>query len=599
MSEKVLEGKMTLENSGFVEKMNKARESAGEALKTFKEVALGLTGLGSAMAAFQGSEAFTEGIKSAIETGRAFAVQARQMSTSVAQVVELRRAFEEAGVGADGAGTAVYMLNKALGGVSEEGVPTATAFQRIGLSIAELKKQSPVEQFRAIIAGLNKLPDSATRANVAAQIFGRGARDLQAILADPKGFNEAIEGSEAYAQIMQKNAPAFETVSKAVEGLQVKTKEFYAGLASGVAPILERVLALTSKIDFAKLGAGFGRAIALVGEAFKQGTLGDIVKDALVAGFDVAINTLVGAFTAAVQGLGAALGAVFSSDFWLGLAAGFKGVAEMFVGYLMSQLPQVFDGLQSISDHFKALATGQSYESYKKKREDDELKAYIKQTGASFDQSDPVNQFDSIDNKDVDRLMDQRAHGVDPMYYSKANPDEYGFPQLTRLSQIQKTGNSFLGGQANDFQRKGSSDIDAAKGLLKPVGDAVAQAVAAAVKSYQQAKVLDPGEATKDLATKLAQLNASLDSRGGKDEEGEKKGVDTPAGASSSLALKMPEGDRLAKLGLFIGGAPATPGLTEARRTANATEKALRTLDTLVDVTKSLGGNLNTNAFAN
>jgi hypothetical protein len=45
--------------------------------------------------------------------------------------------------------------------------------------------------------------------------------------------------------------------------------------------------------------------------------------------------------------------------------------------------------------------------------------------------------------------------------------------------------------------------------------------------------------------------------------------------------FKTTDADRFAKLGLFIGGAPQTPGLSEARRTAKATEGILKGIDLL------------------
>jgi len=45
--------------------------------------------------------------------------------------------------------------------------------------------------------------------------------------------------------------------------------------------------------------------------------------------------------------------------------------------------------------------------------------------------------------------------------------------------------------------------------------------------------------------------------------------------------FKTPAADRYAKLGLFIGGAPQTPGISEARRTALATEAIKKGIDKL------------------
>jgi hypothetical protein len=49
-------------------------------------------------------------------------------------------------------------------------------------------------------------------------------------------------------------------------------------------------------------------------------------------------------------------------------------------------------------------------------------------------------------------------------------------------------------------------------------------------------------------------------------------------GLGREHAYKPPDADRLAKIGLFVGGSPATPGLTEAKRTAAASEQTNKLL---------------------
>ena len=50
--------------------------------------------------------------------------------------------------------------------------------------------------------------------------------------------------------------------------------------------------------------------------------------------------------------------------------------------------------------------------------------------------------------------------------------------------------------------------------------------------------------------------------------------------------FKMPDADHFARLGLFIGNAPQSPGLSEARRTAIATEALVKKMDRLINSAK-------------
>ena len=429
-----------------------------------------------------------------------------------------------------GVTNALFMLNKAMGGTNEEGQPTAAAFNKIGLSLASLKKMNAIEQFRAISQGLAKLPDAATRAKVASEMFGKGARDMMAVLNDPKGFSQSIAASTEYAKTMQENAGAFEEVEKSVEEVKMKVEEFYAGVASGLAPILEKVLGYIKKIDFAKWGRDIGQAVAIIGEAFKEGKVTEILRLGLVLAFKDAGNTLTGI----VVGIGAGLSAVFTrvpkllSDAFSMLtnASFWKGIGELLLGAFMSISAQLTKLFFNIAD-----ALG------------NRLADILSKVPLMKDAAEDIRKAMNAGN---DRLQG----GLDKSV-----------------------------AQGNAMTSAGTTDVaGAAAPLTTDFSSTIKASIASAILAFA-GKQGTPPEAKK-LADLIASLAAKVaPAAGAAPADGSQK---TP-GATSGLSIKNTDNaDRLAKLGLFIGGAPQTPGIGEARRTATATEESRKLLTKIV-----------------
>ena len=112
----------------------------------------------------------------------------RKVSIVTGQTVRdtmiLRKAFADAGdVPLEGN---LIRMQAALGGVNEEGLPTAHIFTQLGLSIANLQKMSPEKQVEAILGAVNKLGNQSSKMAAIRGIFGRGGADMLAI--DPKQF---------------------------------------------------------------------------------------------------------------------------------------------------------------------------------------------------------------------------------------------------------------------------------------------------------------------------------------------------------------------------------------------------------------------------
>jgi len=140
-----------------------------------------------------------------------------------------------------------------------------------------------------------------------------------------------------------------------------------------------------------------------------------------------------------------------------------------------------------------------------------------------------------------------------------------------------------LGSEGDALVKTGLEDVLQAS---RPVFVAISHSVQAMQDAFMEGMKKNKAFDTTADGKSLLDLIALLQSRIPKAAPGD---VPTPsAGAAApgipSLSYKMPEGDRLSKLGLFVGASPSAPGLSEARRTANATETLVKKWELLGQV---------------
>ncbi len=213
----------------------------------------------------------------------------------------MRQAYVNAGRGADDFTSDLNRMQKALGGVNEDGDPTNKMFARLRLNVDGLKKLGPAEQFELIRNRIARIEDPTERATVAMGLFGKsGARSL-AVFRDPRAFGTAAAQVGKQAEILKDNAQTFDAISDAIGASGTKIRGFYVGLASSIAPDLEKVVDDYNAIDLAPLGRRLGRTVAdaFRGKSVAQGLadLGGMVirgigESALALGDAIAASLL-------------------------------------------------------------------------------------------------------------------------------------------------------------------------------------------------------------------------------------------------------------------------------------------------------------------
>ena len=527
MSENVLDAKMTLENSGFVAGMNKAREATARATDVMRTAVMGLTGLGAAFGAFRSVEGVIDGVMGAFERGRNLMDLSRQTTTNVRDLVVLQQAFRDSGASADSVGHTIFMLQKALGGVSEEGLPTAHIFQQLGLNMAQLKGMDTVAQFQAIAKSLSQLRDPSEQSAAAMQIFGRSASEVMGLLRDPDAFGNATKNVGGIGTMMQKNSAAFAQVSKSMELIKTNVDAAFAGIATGLAPALQQVSNAVNSIDFAGWGQKIGRAVAMLIEAFSSGKIFSLLRLGLTVAFEEAINVMYGG----IFGLAGALQAEFAHvpqllrDAFAMLTNPnfYKGIGELLLGAFMSIQGRLVQVMVTVAD--------------------------------------------ALGNRLADVLEHVPHYGKEMAAAMRAD--------LAAGTTVMGNMTAAENAQGASMLSAGASDVRSASGNL--VGDYLStlrDEFRAFMGAFSANKAFDTSSAYKQIGDILVKLNQAIQPKSGGETTPAGGGDNGGHGLGRTEAYKAPEADRLAKIGLFVGNAPSAPGLAEAKRTAAATEKA-------------------------
>jgi hypothetical protein len=173
-------------------------------------------------------------------------------------VTILGQAFRNAGMDAGAVGPVLNMLQSALGGVNDEGMPTADVFKRIGLNIAELRTMPALEQLRAISEALGKLPDQAAKAKAVREIFGRQGGAMLPLLTDPEAISTAKTQVGRLADNLNESVAALDKFSDAWDATDLKKMQFFAGFAKGLSGDLEKAADSLNRMDFSRAGQDTG-----------------------------------------------------------------------------------------------------------------------------------------------------------------------------------------------------------------------------------------------------------------------------------------------------------------------------------------------------
>ena len=279
-----------------------------------------------------------------------------QTGIAVEKLVLLERSFQNNGMQAEDLGMTINKMQKYLVEAGDSGSEAAFHIEGLGLSMADIQRMSPDQQFEAIGKAIAGISDPSERSAAAMGIFGKSGGKLMAFFNDFNGsLSEASTQVGTYAQIMGMNAKEFDKLGDTIKnGIGHKLEEFALGALSNVTGGLQGLADFVANFDAAKFGKQLTENMGAPLKAFAN----DIKEGNFKGAFEIAyefvklqalkmINELLMVGSAAAAGIKSAFATLFSND------SSFVKQAENVFTYLAHFLEKTL--IESLAGVFRAV----------------------------------------------------------------------------------------------------------------------------------------------------------------------------------------------------------------------------------------------------
>jgi len=279
------------------------------------------------------------GIYEAMNQGGELVDLQEQTGVSIEKLMQLRVAFEQAGLGADEVQPTIAKLQKAIVGAQTGSEAAQKAFEALGLSADNLAETTADEQLRLVGESIANIENPALKSAVAMEVFGKSGGRMLAFFA-AGGLDEAAAAIGRQGQLMAKYADTFDGITDSFGLYHTKLRGFFTGMAAELAPILKMAADWFKTVDITAIGESVGNVIASIYGSIQKGNLGELISTALKIGFGDGINY----FLAGVKAVGAAITELFRGSFG-GITDYFKGFGTVLLGIGKQFAALILDGI--------------------------------------------------------------------------------------------------------------------------------------------------------------------------------------------------------------------------------------------------------------
>lgn len=296
--------------------------SFGSMVKAGAGLALGFGAIKAAMGAITGT---LDTFKDALDLGGTMKDLSERTGETAGNLLLLRRAFDNSGVGADKVGSSINKLQKFMDDAAQGSEKNNTVLARLGLTMADMAGKTPTEQMALLAEKFKGVTDNGEKSALAMGIFGKAGGQLLPLLSDFSGeLKTAQDQLGNMPGVMDRSAGAFDNISDNITVAKGKFMEFAAGLLESLAPALELATNLITRFDAA--GAGMKLGEIITGASNAMGGFTDALNAIKLGEFGLAfkiafesiklqaadsINSIAANVMAAVQASGAFLLAAF------------------------------------------------------------------------------------------------------------------------------------------------------------------------------------------------------------------------------------------------------------------------------------------------
>ena len=277
--------------AGAMDKMGKQAAKTAKDVNTLKNLAIGAVLVKGALAAanaFRSASSAVAGYVSSIrQTADASGKLAARLGMSVESLQGLQLAAQMAGV--SDLTPVLQKMSITLGQAASGAKPAMEALAGIGLSIDDLAGMSPDEQFKAIAAAINAIPDPAARAAAAVRIFGEQGVALLPLMA--QNLEEVQARMERLGAVLSADqTEAIEGMNDALTMVQATFQGIIGQVVGNLAPVVtalaEEILAMVESFTSIAGDGGEGIANNITNAMFQIMDYLAGVLDKAVAGFN-------------------------------------------------------------------------------------------------------------------------------------------------------------------------------------------------------------------------------------------------------------------------------------------------------------------------
>ena len=277
--------------AGAMDKMGKQAAKTAKDVNTLKNLAIGAVLVKGAMAAanaFRSASSAVAGYVSSIrQTADPSGKLAARLGMSVESLQGLQLAAQMAGV--SDLTPVLQKMSITLGQAASGAKPAMEALAGIGLSIDDLAGMSPDEQFKAIAAAINAIPDPAARAAAAVRIFGEQGVALLPLMA--QNLEEVQARMERLGAVLSADqTEAIEGMNDALTMVQATFQGIIGQVVGNLAPVVtalaEEILAMVESFTSIAGDGGEGIANNITNAMFQIMDYLAGVLDKAVAGFN-------------------------------------------------------------------------------------------------------------------------------------------------------------------------------------------------------------------------------------------------------------------------------------------------------------------------
>lgn len=492
-------------------KIGQSMKNARASLSSLGKQALKTGAAMGAIAVAIGGAAMAKGLKMAADLGGRLSDIAARTGIAAGEVALLERAFADNGIAASKVGPVINKMQKAIVDATAKGGAMADTFAGLGLDLGKLGAMSPEDQFKAIQGAISSIQDPAQRAAAAMSIFGKSGGELLTLFADQGALGNAAKSLGTQADILNRRAGTFDSISDILGRVGAKMQGFFVGMLDRIADPVLALLERFDGLDLAAIGQRAGDALKVAVNWSLQ-----LIEDVVYWGET---------FLHWIKIAGVAIAALFTPSFWASVgysaqalfmdmgnfAIGFlNGLKDGWIQFVISGFKfwvSVFkefmkpDFWSGLLDVFKGIAFGFA-------------SAILEAVAKGLELIEKIPGVKRFLGENSGKLRDMAA-GFDEK--SKASMDEGTDtldPIFKRIGEKAKEAAGEVGNAFKDGFEKGSGTFDSqsvkdkAVDAMMPVADAMAEVMAGAPARRKivdaAKKLIEPLEKTADDAANAA-----------------------------------------------------------------------------------------------